>query len=761
MQRLTLLFALLILPHASAMAATITASSPSLRDVQSAVASARDGDTVIVPAGTATWTSGLTLTKGITLLGASSVRWAITTATGASLGVNVNTFTGSQSLNVVSTSGFAPLGSLDVLTSTGLVTVNYTGKSGNAFTGCSCTGNGVIQSGNNVVGQRGCIDATIIQDNVSPRGKLLDVVSASGKTYRISGITFTSVATTASASALVKLTGNSHSVRLDHCHFFGYPWASCYIGPAGPIYGVIDHNVFEMSGGRGHPYCFSFANGVFTDGVGNAEWSKPTGFGTGDWLFIEDNYWMNLTAQGIGGPYATGTCGTDSYWGGSAVIRYNHIFDVHFQDHGTQGNVRGARKREMYNNHLYNSQAHDYGGSRSGPTVSHDNVFLGVAPNNTGISQAPYRQANSYLGAWGCPVLPNKWDVVDTSSGIYTNCANPTMPRWGPRGLWQPNGSEHPVNNTGTFNYSPTNGLYDTLTAGTGTRRVRNGSIIVANTNKNWSTNQWTYFTVLRLKDNRISVVISNTGNTLSTQGADGSPPVFAPGDELQIRRYLVLLDQPGRGQCADAVSGTQKIATVAAGSVGVDLATFTGSGVLNVKRTTGFANSGTLLLRLAGDNQALIDYTGKTSRSFTGCDARSNASGVLGLRNSVLGYYQGVVNATTGTPSWPHQALEPSYEWNDVYTPTGVHMKLYGTTGVVPPPGFPNSPICLENRDFYNDTPMPGYKPYTYPHPLVSGGARPASAPQKTQRTRDSRGPKGFGNRGVMEDLASKTVDH
>ena len=25
---------------------------------------------------------------------------------------------------------------------------------------------------------------------------------------------------------------------------------------------------------------------------------------------------------------------------------------------------------------------------------------------------------------------------------------------------------------------------------------------------------------------------------------------------------------------------------------------------------------------------------------------------------------------------------------------------------------------------DYFNDTPMPGYTPYTYPHPLVSGGS-------------------------------------
>jgi hypothetical protein len=53
--------------------ATINAASPALVNVASAIAQASDGDTVVVPAGTADWTSLLTITKGITLVGATAV----------------------------------------------------------------------------------------------------------------------------------------------------------------------------------------------------------------------------------------------------------------------------------------------------------------------------------------------------------------------------------------------------------------------------------------------------------------------------------------------------------------------------------------------------------------------------------------------------------------------------------------------------------------------------------------------------------------
>ena len=50
----------------------IYADSPSLADVQAAIAAASPGQTVIVPAGSATWNSQLIITKGIRLIGAGS-----------------------------------------------------------------------------------------------------------------------------------------------------------------------------------------------------------------------------------------------------------------------------------------------------------------------------------------------------------------------------------------------------------------------------------------------------------------------------------------------------------------------------------------------------------------------------------------------------------------------------------------------------------------------------------------------------------------
>lgn len=61
--------ALSIFSHSEA--ATINAASTSLTDVTSAVESASDGDTVVVPSGTSSWTGTLIITKDITLMGAN------------------------------------------------------------------------------------------------------------------------------------------------------------------------------------------------------------------------------------------------------------------------------------------------------------------------------------------------------------------------------------------------------------------------------------------------------------------------------------------------------------------------------------------------------------------------------------------------------------------------------------------------------------------------------------------------------------------
>lgn len=72
-----------------------------------------------------------------------------------------------------------------------------------------------------------------------------------------------------------------------------------------------------------------------------------------------------------------------------------------------------------------------------------------------------------------------------------------------------------------------------------------------------------------------------------------------------------------------------------------------------------------------------------------------------------------------TPTPAWPNQQAEPIYEWENTWS--------------VPPQWTggkfsPTHAVMQENRDYFANTPKPGYVPFIYPHPLVADSPMPPS---------------------------------
>ena len=67
----------LLLPPGVANCSTVEAKTPGLADVKAAIVSAHENDTVKVPPGTASWTSTLIITKGITLKGATGIEGSL------------------------------------------------------------------------------------------------------------------------------------------------------------------------------------------------------------------------------------------------------------------------------------------------------------------------------------------------------------------------------------------------------------------------------------------------------------------------------------------------------------------------------------------------------------------------------------------------------------------------------------------------------------------------------------------------------------
>jgi hypothetical protein len=97
--------------------------------------------------------------------------------------------------------------------------------------------------------------------------------------------------------------------------------------------------------------------------------------------------------------------------------------------------------------------------------------------------------------------------------------------------------------------------------------------------------------------------------------------------------------------------------------------------------------------------------------------DANQNSSGYPCLDQPGRGQGSLLANYAPTPVGWPKQALEPVYGWNN---------RLNGSTS----PIRTNTTVVVENRDFFNLV-KPGYVPFTYPHPLVSGsGAQPPATP-------------------------------
>jgi len=453
----SVLAALLFAAPGAARATIINARSPSLADIRDAIARAADGDTVIVPAGTAAWSSTLNITKAITLIGQT------TTDSGAGTAV----------------------------------------------------------------------DNTIITDNLTrvPGGTpIIRINSALGKSYRLSGLTFQGQSTAQNNNGAIVLAGDSHALRLDHCHFMSsLQYQSIHVAIFGAIWGVADHNVMEFV--KGESFTFYMSNWPNTDGTagqnGDGSWATPTNLGGPAFFFVEDNYLINRSS------FNEFAGNTDDLEGGRWVFRYNHCYDIEIQTHGTEGGrFRGGRAREIYHNDFHNAHAHGTGGIRSGVTITHDNSYHGVQPTHGLVLQA-YR---AFFKWPACPFLggtgDNPWDQNDTEGN----------------GTWVEGHTPH---------------LYESGTASGGSP-----SSVIDNT-KNWTPNQWANYTAKRVSDNQVAFIESNTRNALkvSYYTDSGGGAVWKPGDPYQIFRPLVLLDQPGRGK-GDLVVGSaplnSKTATVA-----------------------------------------------------------------------------------------------------------------------------------------------------------------------------------------------------
>ena len=186
------------------------------------------------------------------------------------------------------------------------------------------------------------MDNTVIQDGVSVSGAAgnselinLNPVTGGG---RITNITFNGgTRPTRSNLAGIVLGGLSTSMRLDHCNFSGEFSPQLYnVTIQGSVRGVIDHCIFSNNTFNS---AIQFNNGGT---YGDTSWSAGSGWGTSDFMFVEDCYFNNTWDA------AANAGGLDCANGGKYVCRYNIFHNAKANTHGTEtgGNNRSCRAIE-------------------------------------------------------------------------------------------------------------------------------------------------------------------------------------------------------------------------------------------------------------------------------------------------------------------------------------------------------------------------------------------------------------------------------
>jgi hypothetical protein len=524
------------------------------------------------------------------------------------------------------------------------------------------------------------IGKTIILEDLSTDQPMLSFNTAMGKFYRLSGFEFRrGTRTRKFGKGCVLVYGTTRTFRLDHCKFDSLNNRATYFRNA--VCGVLDHNVFIS---RRSTQITIFHDAWDGKSFGDGSWATPLDWGGPNAIYIEDNDFSTDP------PNPTGVI--DEYAGARFVFRHNKVTNAIIASHGTgsTGRNRGVRQWEIYDNTLIAKPSTPKNAihMRGGTGVVFNNTLTGFTKF---VTLHTYRYHTAFR-MWGGSDSTSGWDLNDPK--VYAS------------GIAGP-GSGIGPNDTG-------------------------GKLVVPGAG--WSTNQWVGYTIRNLDglsniqpvrtkggDGKItrrseteehsgeeaeqdeggdrpkqirrserdrpgpffSTIVSNTADTIIARAGSQRPnKIFAPGDRFEIRRVIQGLDMIG-------------------------------------------ASTGDLLSDGEGRQHSPdLSFPNQRNKREEGTGGRGTARG-RGMnpgraRAVAEPREQGKKGAYPLTPKWLNQTIEPVYVWNN--TKDGVE-----NAGVA----IANPPI-KEGVHFFNNKPKPGYKPFVYPHPLVTADSKDLSGPRQ-----------------------------
>jgi hypothetical protein len=180
-------------------------------------------------------------------------------------------------------------------------------------------------------------------------GSGIEISGSSGQKIRVTGIYFTgSVAGGTSGFGAVGISSSNKAsdVRVDNCKFSvsGCSVASETSGLGGLVDHIYVHTGCDTGG-------MVTAEDTRNDGLGNWAFTQPVGFGSKNFLFIEDStFWKECT-----GPSGSAPNVVDAQAGGKFVFRYNYVKNGFISPHGAESGApeRSGYAFEVYENELY------------------------------------------------------------------------------------------------------------------------------------------------------------------------------------------------------------------------------------------------------------------------------------------------------------------------------------------------------------------------------------------------------------------------
>ena len=176
----------------------------------------------------------------------------------------------------------------------------------------------------------------------------IEISGTLGTFIRITGIHFTGSVPggTSGHGAILVETSNEANWRVDNCKF--NVSGNALTTQSSGLGGLVDH-IYSYSSG-----CDTDSRVIAMDNrnsfEGNWAFTQPVGFGSSNFLFIEDStFWKTCTS---GTP---STAVTDAQAGGKFVFRHNYVKDAMLIWHGSESGApqRGGYAFEIYNNEFY------------------------------------------------------------------------------------------------------------------------------------------------------------------------------------------------------------------------------------------------------------------------------------------------------------------------------------------------------------------------------------------------------------------------